>query len=138
MESPFSDINFLPVLTAAVVSFALGMIWYSPFIFGKIWLEEMKLKEEDCKGRNKLIALVGAFFLNLVAAFILSSFVEIAGAQGAISGGIIGILAGVGFVVTSIATHYLFEPKPMKLFLIIAGQRTACYAAMGTILGIMS
>jgi len=138
MENPFSDINFLPVIIAAVVSFVLGWLWYSPFLFGKIWLEEMKMKEEDCKSKNKVIALGGTFLLTLVAAFILSSFVEIAGAEGAISGAIIGILAGAGFVATSIATHYLFEPKSMKLFLINAGHYTACYAAMGTVLGMMS
>ena len=138
MGNPFADINFMGILIAAIVSFVLGWLWYSPFLFGKIWMEEMKVKEEDCKKKNMAVALGGTFLLTLITAFILSSFVEIAGASGAISGGIIGILAGAGFVATAMATNNLFEGKSMKLFLINAGHYMACYAAMGTVLGMMS
>ncbi|MBI4970996.1 MAG: DUF1761 domain-containing protein [Candidatus Omnitrophica bacterium] len=138
MSNPFEDINFAAIFFAALVGFALGWLWYSPFLFGKIWCEEAKVKEEDMKKKNKTILLASTFGLTLIAAFILSSFVEIAGASGALSGGIIGLLAGGGFVATAVATNYLFDVKSMKMFFINAGHHVACYVAMGTVLGMMS
>lgn len=44
-----SDINYYAVLVAALLSFAVGGLWYSPLLFGKMWLEEMQLKAEDIK-----------------------------------------------------------------------------------------
>ena len=36
-------INYIAVLVSAVIGMAIGALWYSPLLFGKIW---MKLRDE--------------------------------------------------------------------------------------------
>ena len=34
----FAEVNYLAVGLAAVLSFVLGMLWYSPLLFAKAWM----------------------------------------------------------------------------------------------------
>ena len=33
-------IHWLPVIGSAVAVFAIGALWYSPFLFGKAWVKD--------------------------------------------------------------------------------------------------
>jgi len=32
------SLNYVAILVAAVVTFAFGMVWYNPMLFGKQWM----------------------------------------------------------------------------------------------------
>ena len=60
------EINYVAVLVAAVGSFLLGGLWYSPALFGKAWQREAGLSDEQLKSGN-----MGRIFgLSLILAFI--------------------------------------------------------------------
>lgn len=44
-----STLNWLAVVVAAALAFVLGDLWYSPLLFGKAWMRENNLSEEDLK-----------------------------------------------------------------------------------------
>lgn len=46
----------------------------------------------------------------------------------------LGLFAGVGFVVALLTLNYSFVSKPPKLFFIDTGYRVVAYAAMGSVL----
>ncbi len=48
-----THINWLAVLVAGISSFVVGGIWYSPGLFGKAWMRENNLIEDDIKKGNK-------------------------------------------------------------------------------------
>ena len=48
-----SAVNILAVLIAAVSSFLLGGLWYSPALFGKAWQREVGLTDEQLAKGNK-------------------------------------------------------------------------------------
>jgi hypothetical protein len=50
-------------------------------------------------------------------------------------GAFYGFLAGFGWVATFIGTHYLFERRSLKLFLINAGYSIVALTIMGLIIG---
>ena len=50
-------------------------------------------------------------------------------------GAFYGFLAGFGWVAMFIGTHYLFERKSFKLFLINAGYSIVALTVMGVIIG---
>jgi hypothetical protein len=72
------------------------------------------------------------FLLALVAAVNLAMFLgpETDVAMGAFY----GFLAGFGWVAMFIGTHYLFERKSFKLFLINAGYSVVALTLMGVII----
>ena len=47
------SINWLAILVAGISSFVVGGIWYSPGLFGKAWMKDNNLTEDDVKRGNK-------------------------------------------------------------------------------------
>jgi hypothetical protein len=131
MDTP---LNFWAVLVAALSTFLIGGLWYSPAVFGKAWMRENGFTEESLKGRNngKIFGL--AFFLAIIAAINLAMFMgpENKPEMGALW----GFLAGFGWVATFVGTHYLFERRSFRLFLINAGYSIVALTIMGVILAV--
>lgn len=124
--------NYLAVIVAALSTFLVGGLWYSPALFGKAWMRENGFTEEGMKGRSMAKIFGLAFFLALISAINLAMFLgpEDRPAMGALW----GFAAGFGWVATFVGTHYLFERKSFALFLINAGYSVVALTLMGVIL----
>ncbi|HOJ18005.1 MAG: DUF1761 domain-containing protein [Ignavibacteriales bacterium] len=132
MES--MQINYIAVFVSAVLSFLVGWVWYAPFLFGKIWLKELGLSQQEIENQNMLKIFGGAFILTLIIGFNLAAFL---GPEPDFSLGLFyGALAGIGWVSASIGVVYLFSRKSLKLFLIDAGYQVVIYTLMGGIIGV--
>lgn len=129
MDSP---LNIWAVLVSALSTFLIGGLWYSPAVFGKVWMRENGFTEESLKGGNMAKIFGLSFLLGVVAAVNLAMFMgpENDPAMGAMW----GFLAGFGWVATFVGTHYLFERRSFKLFLINAGYSVVALTVMGVIL----
>lgn len=129
----FSSINYLSVVVAALSSFAVGMLWYSPILFGKAWMEENGFTDEDIQSGNMPRIYGAAFVLALIIAVNLDLFL---GPDATFSWGLTaGALAGIGWVGAAMGTSYLFENKSLKLYLINAGYHAVNFIVMGGVLG---
>jgi len=126
------QLNIWAVLVAALSTFLIGGLWYSPAVFGKAWMKENRFTEEEMKNANMVKIFGLAFLLALIAAINLAMFMgpENKPEMGALW----GFLAGFGWVATFIGTHYLFERKSFTLFLINAGYSIVALTVMGVIL----
>ena len=126
-------VNWLAIVTAALSTFFIGGIWYSPVLFGKAWMKENGFTEESMKNSNMIKIFGTAFILGLIASINLAMFL---GPDTDIQmGAFYGFLAGFGWVATFVGTHYLFERKSMRLFLINAGYSVVSLTVMGVIIG---
>lgn len=133
-EIDMPHINWLAVVAAAVSTFALGGLWYSPFLFGRAWMAVNNLNEAELAKSNmgKIFGL--SYFFALIMAANLAAFLaepKTTVAWGATA----GFLAGFGWVALSIATIALFERRPWKYVLINGGYMTVSFVVMGLILG---
>ncbi|MGB4971685.1 MAG: DUF1761 domain-containing protein, partial [Cyclobacteriaceae bacterium] len=45
-------LNYWAILVSALSTFLIGGLWYSPAVFGKAWMKENGLTEEDLKKGN--------------------------------------------------------------------------------------
>jgi drug/metabolite transporter (DMT)-like permease len=95
-------------------------------------MRENGFTEEQLKNSNMMKIFGLSFLLGLIAAVNLAMFMgpEDRPAMGALW----GFLAGFGWVATFIGTHYLFERKSFKLFLINAGYSIVALTVMGVII----
>jgi hypothetical protein len=126
-----SQINYLAVGVAALSSFLIGGLWYSPILFAKAWMRETGLSEAEL-GKNMGRTFGLAFALSLVIAFNLAAFL---GPEANWSWGMTaGVLAAV-WVGGSMAITFAFEQRSAILTLIDAGYHFVAYAVMGGILG---
>ncbi|WP_105201690.1 MULTISPECIES: DUF1761 domain-containing protein [unclassified Pseudoalteromonas] len=130
----FAEFNFFAVLLAALATFILGGLWYSPLMFKSAWLDGCGLTDVDLAqaSMGKVFSL--AFILSLVAAFVFALFLgpkpDLGFAVGA------GFAAGLCWVATSFGISYLFEQRPLKLFLVNGGYHTLQFTLIGLILGL--
>lgn len=130
----FTDINFFAVLVAALSSFMLGGIWYSKALFKNAWLESIGLTELDLHSAKPTLIFGVSFFLAIVSACVLSLFLgkEAGIGEGAFTGFAIGLF----WVGSSLGLSYIFEQRPIKLFLINGGYHTLQFSLMGLIIGV--
>jgi hypothetical protein len=125
------EINYLAVIAAAVASFVLGGIWYSPLLFSRAWQRESGVTEEQLKSANMGMIFGTTFVLCLVASFVFGMFL---GPRPSMPLGLgAGASAGLCWVASSFGINYLFERKSLKLFLINGGYHTLQFTLIGLI-----
>ena len=128
------EFNILAVLAAAVATFVLGGLWYSPALFGKAWQREAGVTDEQMRASNKAMIFGLAFVLSLVAAFVFAMFL---GPRPPVNLGLsAGFAAGLCWVAASFGINYLFEQRSFKLWLINAGYHTLQFTIIGLILAL--
>lgn len=126
-----STIDYFAVLAAALSSFLIGGLWYSPVLFARAWMRETALSEETLR-QGVARTFAGAFVLSLVVALNLAFFL---GTEATITWGMsAGALAGIGWAGASMGITYLFERRSLTLWLIDAGYHAVAYTAMGAII----
>jgi hypothetical protein len=137
-------INWLAVLVAGISSFVVGGIWYSPGLFGKAWMKDNNLTEDDVKKGNKGKIFGWTFIFSLLMAANLGMFLndppatcpQDCGIKTDISwGATAGFLAGI-WTFCAIAIHSLFEQKPWRLILINGFYSVVALTLMGAIIGV--
>ena len=129
------SVNMVAVLLCGVSSLVLGGIWYSPLLFAKPWQRAAGLSDEQAKSGNMAVIFGGAFILSLIAAFVFAMFL---GRQmGLHAATLAGLSAGLCWVAASFGINYLFERRPLGLWLINGGYHTLQFTLSGLILGAM-
>ena len=128
------EFNVLAVLAAAVATFILGGLWYSPALFGKAWQRESGVTDEQVRTANKGLIFGLAFFLSFVAALVFALFL---GPRPPMALGLgAGFSAGLCWVAASFGINYLFEHRSFRLWLINAGYHTLQFTIIGLILAL--
>lgn len=127
------NINYAAVFVAALSTFLIGGLWYSPVMFHKAWATTNGLSETDLKGGEARIFGI-AFVLALLMAFNLAAFISTPDTTTA-WGATAGALAGLGWVAPAIATIALFERRSFAYIAINGGYFGVAFIVMGAILG---
>lgn len=133
----FSSINFLAVLLAALASFAIGSLWYSPLFFGKGWQKALGLSSADIQNANMFLIFGASFILMFIMALGLALFSQgHPGSESTWFNGLTdGLFVALFFVSTSYGVNMLYQRKPFKLWAIDAGYQIVLLSVMGIIIG---
>lgn len=127
-----TQVNYLAVLVAALSSFLIGGLWYSPLLFARLWAREAGIAEAEL-GKGFARALSGSAVASLLIAVNLAFFLGVD--AGAAWGATAGALAGIGWAAASLTTIHLFERRSWTLIVIDAGYLAVSYPVMGAIIG---
>jgi Protein of unknown function (DUF1761) len=129
------EVNWLAVAVAAISTFVLGGLWYSPAMFLRAWQRGTGLTDEQLqKGGHPAKIYGGALLLSLVAAAVFAMFLGPRPALGFAAAA--GFAAGLCWVAASFGINYLFERKPLSLFLVNGGYHTVQFTLFGVVLGL--
>lgn len=114
--------QIIAIIISALSNFVLGGLWYSPILFGTIWLKEQSLTCEQLKSHGvrpyvfsliySILAAVGFNYLIMNSISLYNNL-------------IIALIVGVLLIATAIGTNYQFAGRSNKTFLIDAGYHVA-------------
>jgi len=128
------SVNHLAVIVAALSTFLLGGLWYSPILFGKAWQKENKLSDEDLQGGNSAKIFGFSFVFSLIMSYNLAFFLGDPSID-FLMGLLYGFLTGFGWVAMGIFIIGLFERKTWSYLWINGGYMIIAFSIMGAILG---
>jgi hypothetical protein len=139
MEIP--HFNFLAVLVAGLVIFALGGLWYSPVLFAKRWIALQGRTEEqmraDAARANMPLMYVSVLICGLLTAFVLDLIIvhlDPRVSMTAFHGAMLGFFCWLGFAAATSYGTSLFSMRPRALWLIDSTYNLVSFVLAGMIL----
>ncbi len=138
-----SGINLVGVLTAFIVSFISGAIWFGPKTFYPVWMKAKGMSSGQLStSQNKPLLLFGGTILGvLIQTLTLAIIINSLGKHidiGIIDGAGIGFALGVGISMFSSLSHRLFGGESMKVWLIETSNDAINLTIAGAIIAYFS
>ena len=133
---PQVHINYLAVVVAAVIAFAIGGLWYSPMLFAKQWVKAHGYTEDRVKemqkgaGKAYAVSIVGQLLIALAIA-VLVGYLHL---THCVQGLKLAFLIWAGFAVPLGLMAAMFTDKKLAVFFIDAGYQLVYLLIMGSII----
>lgn len=120
--------NYLALFVASIAGMAVGMVWYSPSVFGKQWLKALGWSEKDLKQKKKTaksmnVTLGVTFLCMLLTSYALSVALGYWPTPSITLGLQVGFWLWLAFTAAFELPVYLFEQKSLRLFAINAAHQ---------------
>ncbi|PIN93146.1 hypothetical protein COU54_04235 [Candidatus Pacearchaeota archaeon CG10_big_fil_rev_8_21_14_0_10_31_24] len=138
MGIPSVTISYNAVLIGTIIHILLGMIWYSRFGFGDIWMKLTGISEKDMKKAQKA-GMGSSYLMMVISSFVIILFLEyfvvLMTAQGFVEGLRVGVMLWIGFIATTMLGSVLWEGKPVKAYIL---NSTYYFASLGIVGGLLA
>ena len=144
----FPAVNYLAVLVAAIIIFALGGLWYSPVLFVKKWLalqnRTVEQERAQAAAANMPLMYTSAFVTALITSWVMAhllghfaaavdpSVMQLNAAHGAM----FGFVCWLGFAAPTSYATAIFSGKPKQLWLIDTSYNLVSFMLAGLILAV--
>jgi hypothetical protein len=129
-------INFWSVLTATIAAMVIGWVWYTPSVFGNIWMRSTGKRMEDINKSDGNRAMAGMVIVALIEAYALAHFIQYMGVTSISAAVLLAFWIWLGFIATVSASGFLFEGKPKSWWLITNGYQLVTLIIMACILAV--
>lgn len=136
----FSELNFVGIAVASVVTFISGGIWFGPKTFYPIWMRERGIASGQLNSnQNKPALLFGGTIIAILVqmltlGLILSSLQSAQPDFSVASGALVGLALGVGVSMFSSLSHRLFGGENLKVWIIETANDAINYTIAGAII----
>ncbi len=129
-------VAFWPILASGVASVLIGWVWYHPSIFGGTWMRLANVTPEMAergKKRMPLTALV-ALLAAMLVAWVMSYVGILLGVYDWFGALELGFWCWLGFTAPPMLGMVLWEQKPIRYYVIVAGYWLVAFLVMALIL----
>lgn len=132
----FHSVNITGVLAAVAANMVIGMLWYSPRLFGGQWMKLASLSEKKIQDNNPARAMSVCLLLAAVIATVLSAYLGRSTAdtftEGAEQAFWLWTIVGSVMVI-----HGMFLGYKAKLMLIMVSHELVNFLVMGGIIAVL-
>lgn len=137
--SVLGDLNWLAVIVATIVYFAIGGLWFSPVALGKPWQSSIGWTEEDAKKATPVTMYVVPLVTCLVATIALAMVAEASATDSFGEGIVLGLVVGIGLVFAALYVTGAFDPRkpdPRTWIAVTAGYHVVGLVVAAVILAL--
>jgi len=131
----FTLYELLGILLSVVAGIVVGGLWYSPLMFGPLWMREAGLDDEKMKNMSTtpgqavtMAAILGALF-----AVFMTVLFEWIGVRTVAQGALLALACCATFYVVPLLIHSVFEDSSKKVWAIYASHELVLSAVVGAI-----
>jgi hypothetical protein len=128
------SLNWLAVLAGALLNMLVGFLWYSPMLFGNLWLRLIGKRAEDIQA--KTTDFVFSFLAALITAIVLAILVRGMGASTALEGLLLGAVIWIGIGATGTLVYSIFEGPPKSVWLLHGAYQLLVFALQGLLFAV--
>ncbi len=130
--------NYTALVVSAAAAFALGMVWWHPKTFGKVWMKAMSTSGRSPEKLQKESNMKVSFGLSalgwVLAAYILGHVLQLVGASGWQAGVQTAFWMWLGFTGSLGLNAVAFEGQPKEIFWINQSYYLVGLMVIGAIL----
>ncbi len=131
------DLNYAAIVVGVVINQLIGMAWYT--VLSRRWMAETGQTQQDMEAMKgtprQWYPYVVAIASALVFVLGLAVLIQGLGAEDAVDGLLVGLLAAVAFIMTTSAMNYAFEGRSLCLYGINNGYHIVAFVVIGALLG---
>jgi Protein of unknown function (DUF1761) len=127
MTFDLGGLNWLAIIVAAIVYFALGALWYSPMLFARPWQRSIGWDTERTPPQQNPMTYIVPFIAYVVMAIAVGLLAEATGSDTFAEGLVLGLIVGVGLSLAHTLVDATFDPnkpEPWLWFAINGGYHT--------------
>ena len=128
-------VNYVSILIASVLSFVVGMLWYSSALFGNKWAKLAGVSMDKAKKKGVGKSMLLGFISTLVLAYVFQYLMGMLNYTGASAGAVLGFWLWLGFLATSLIGGVLWEGKPWGLYFLNSAYWLVNLLVIGVALG---
>lgn len=114
-------VPLLPVIVCGIVYMILGMIWYSPMLFGSLWVKLTGKKMEEMDKSNLGTMYGSSFVASMIMAWIIGIMLNALGITTLAMSLQFGFMAWLGFSFVSTYIQNMYQGKPLHLTVVDSG-----------------
>ncbi len=104
------ELNWLAVIVATIVFFAIGGVWYANAVFGKAWQRAGGF-EIPADQRPGPAYFIGPFITCLITTIAVAMLAKATGTDTVGEGIVLGLVTGLGIATAVLAVTGLFDPQ---------------------------
>lgn len=132
-------INYWAVIAATLSSMVVGMIWYTPKVFGNYWMKKSGVTPSG-KAGDAFGPILTTVLVSFITAWVLAGATFIAWEF--YGGGFLGaaivttVVLWAGFTAARFITHDAFDKRPSGLTMLNIGHELTTLIVMAVIIGV--
>ena len=123
------DLHIIPILVSSIICFALGALWFSPALFGNIWMTLLGRKSNDAAHYANLRTFGAIALFILIFNIGMEVIVDWINAVRMSEGVTVGVMVGLAVSFTHTGIQMALEQKP-KLLLAIYSCYYLCISVI--------
>ncbi len=118
----FLDVSFIAVIVAALVVWFIGWLWYSDYLFGKIWRAHHVCKDDTCCKSGWCCAAC-CFAISFATAWVFAALLGYLNIHMMDEGLFIGFMIWLGFIVTNYLYPVICDKQHIQVYFIHTGYQ---------------